>query len=425
MKSHSPKSEDGFPESVIHKSSRAMIYRFRNRGGYRYEVRHHDSEERLQRSTFKTYAAAKKHATNLVREMAGGGLDFLSLRGSERRAYERAMGLLHNTGIELDHAVAQFVQARAILKDAATLTEAAEYLVENRPSVTFSKTVRFVVDQLVKAKKADGVSQLYLRDLRTRLDRVASHFQCPIAAMRTPDIEAFLRGLKVGRRYRHNFLTTLGTLFNFAKAQGYLNDEHPGVSKVAKQRKDPTIIGILTPQEFAKVLGAANEELVPALVLGGFGGLRSAECQRMDWSLVKLQERHIEVPGTISKTRTRRIVPISDNMAVWLAVCQQTKGPMVPYQNLAQQFAKTAKRAGITWKRNGLRHSFISYRVALTKNVPQTSMEAGNSVSIIMQHYFRAVTKDQARAWFDILPDAPTNITEVPFQPVEQAQQVH
>jgi hypothetical protein len=161
MKNHSPNSEDGFPESVIHKSSRAMIYRFRNRGGYRYEVRYHDSEECLQRSTFKTYGAAKKQASNLVREMAGGGLDFLSLRGSERRVYERAVGLLHNSGIELDNAIAQFVQARAILKDTATLIEAAEYLVENRPSVASSKTVRFVVTELVKAKEADGMSQLY------------------------------------------------------------------------------------------------------------------------------------------------------------------------------------------------------------------------------------------------------------------------
>jgi hypothetical protein len=183
----------------------------------------------LQRTTYKTYAEAKKHASNLVREMAGGGLDFLTLRGADRRVYERAMVLLHNSGIELDDAVAQFVRVRTILKDSATLTEAAEYLVENRPAVAASKTVRFVVDALVKAKETDGMSKLHLRDLRTRLDRVASHFQCPIAAMRTPDIEAFLRVLKVGRRSRHNFLTTMGTLFNFAKAQGYLGDDHPGV----------------------------------------------------------------------------------------------------------------------------------------------------------------------------------------------------
>jgi hypothetical protein len=257
MNNHSPKPTDGFPEAVNHKSSRAMIYRFRNRGAYRYEVRHHDSEERLRRTTFKTYAEAKKHASNLVREMSGGGMDFLSLRGAERRTYERAMGLLNHSGIELDEAVTKYVEARSILKETATVSEAAEYLMANRPSLDSSKIVRFVVDELVKAKEADGMSKLYLRDLRTRLDRVASYFQCPIALVFTRDIEAFLRGLKVGKRSRRNYLTTMGTLFNFAKAQGHLNDDHPGITKVAKQRKDPAVIGILTPEEFEKALALA------------------------------------------------------------------------------------------------------------------------------------------------------------------------
>jgi integrase len=145
----------------------------------------------------------------------------------------------------------------------------------------------------------------------------------------------------------------------------------------------------------------------------------------MDWSLVNLKDRYIEVPGGISKTGVRRIVPISDNMAVWLTKYSQPKGPMVPFTNLGNQFLKVAKKAGVQWKRNCLRHSFISYRVALTKNVHQTSVEAGNSSSIIMQCYFRAVTDDQAQTWFSILPDAPTNITEVPFQSDEQAKQIN
>jgi hypothetical protein len=36
-----------------------------------------------------------------------------------------------------------------------------------------------------------------------------------------------------------------------------------------------------------------------------------------------------------------------------------------------------------SWKRNGLRHSFISYRIAPVKNENTVSLEAGNSPQMI------------------------------------------
>ena len=48
---------------------------------------------------------------------------------------------------------------------------------------------------------------------------------------------------------------------------------------------------------------------------------------------------------------------------------------------------EAAKEAGVEWKHNALRHSFISYRVADIKNVDEVALEAGNSPDIIFQHY--------------------------------------
>ena len=53
------------------------------------------------------------------------------------------------------------------------------------------------------------------------------------------------------------------------------------------------------------------------------------------------------------------------------------------------------------WKRNGLRHSFISYRLAGIKDVGQVSLEAGNSTQMVFKHYRQLVTEEQARAWWD------------------------
>jgi hypothetical protein len=53
--------------------------------------------------------------------------------------------------------------------------------------------------------------------------------------------------------------------------------------------------------------------------------------------------------------------------------------------------------------RNRLRHSFISYRLALVKNPAEVSLECGNSPAMIFQHYRERVTPGQAEQWFAIL----------------------
>ena len=49
------------------------------------------------------------------------------------------------------------------------------------------------------------------------------------------------------------------------------------------------------------------------------------------------------------------------------------------------------------WKQNALRHSFISYRMAMVRDVNQVALEAGNSPDIIFRNYLELVTQTQAR----------------------------
>jgi hypothetical protein len=55
-------------------------------------------------------------------------------------------------------------------------------------------------------------------------------------------------------------------------------------------------------------------------------------------------------------------------------------------------------------KRNGLRHSFCSYRLALTQNANQTALEAGHSADILFAHYRQLCTEAEAKRWFSIAP---------------------
>lgn len=405
---------DGFPELVQHKGGVAKIYRAKNRDRFRYEVRYHDPEGLLQRQTFDDYDESKKQATAIVKQLSNGGLAFLPLRGKERFAYERALDLLAPTGLTVDAVVTQFIEATTKLKGVTTLREAADFTRTHHPKMMSSATVQQVVDEFVQVKVKEGLSHLYLRDLRTRLARFADYFRCPVAAIATPDLVRFLNDVGGGRRNRRNHLTTIGTLFKHCKMMGHLPDGHAGISKIPKPRKDPREISIAPVEVMRTLLGTTNTDIMMAVALGGFSGLRSEEIKRLRWEQVRFDEGHIEVMAQHAKTGVRRLVPLTENLRAWLLPHRKREGKVIGYVNLSNQFEKVAKKLKVQWKRNFLRHSFISYRVAVIKNLPQVAIEAGNSVNVIQRDYLKVVTEQYGKEWFSIFPGAPENIVVMP-----------
>lgn len=269
------------------------------------------------------------------------------------------------------------------------------------------KSVREVVDELLDEKMKAGVSMFHWKDLRSRLTRFADAFHCPLASVTSVEIQQFLLSLGVGFRSRRNYRQSIGTFFNFAKAHRYLKLDHPGISDVPKVPKRGPKISVFSPEEMTKLLSGAKSELIPALALGAFAGIRTEEIKRLRWSHIKLARGLIDVPSEVTKTQSRRLAPISDSLRQWLLPFVRDDGPIVPYSNLSNQFLKTAKLLGVKWRRNVLRHSFISYRVAQTGDIARTSLEAGNSPKVVKQDYLEIVDEAAAKDWFSISP--PTN----------------
>ena len=178
-------------------------------------------------------------------------------------------------------------------------------------------------------------------------------------------------------------------------------------------------IEVFTPDELRKLFAACvtpvkergkwrtREDMIPYLSIAAFCGLRAAEIQRLDWSEVHLTgaERFVEVKASKAKTASRRTVPISDNCAAWLAPYAKASGSVAAFERSDKQlFIYLAGKAGVPWKHNGLRHSFISYRLAIIKNVHQVSLEAGNSPNMVFAHYRQLVRESEASEWFAIAP---------------------
>lgn len=237
-------------------------------------------------------------------------------------------------------------------------------------------------------------------------------------------------------------------LFRFAVKRGYL-DESPTkrATEIAKQIPDE--IAVLSPAEVQEVMRRVLQmepRLVPYLAIGIFAGLRPEnELGRLDWDKINLKSRTITVEGKNAKTRKRRSVPISDNLAAWLEAVPEAErtGKIYFYRRSLRRVlgqeqearakrraeieARAAKRKGrkyfgpmptakpkievLRWGQDIMRHSFCTYRQAVLKDIGRLCYEAGNTPEIAKNHYL-----DPSDEVIEAAPEfwaiTPTSVTE-------------
>lgn len=176
---------------------------------------------------------------------------------------------------------------------------------------------------------------------------------------------------------------------------------------VANARRPTAATEIFTPEEAERWLRAV-EEHAPSLLAGWaiamFAGLRWAEVSRLDWSEVKLDRGHIEVTAGKSKTRTRRLVDIMPNLRAILEPLANASGRVWPTSPRRAE-SKAREAYGKPLPKNGARHSFVSYHLALFGDVAKTELQAGHDREVLFQHYRELVTKEDAERYFAITLD--------------------
>src|SRR5205823_787332 len=144
-----------------------------------------------------------------------------------------------------------------------------------------------------------------------------------------------------------------------------------------------------------------------------FAGVRAAEMEKLDWSEIDFESGHIEIRAAKSKTRKRRLIPISDNLAAWIRPVAKLRGPVVPTQ-LRKQFDAVKARAKLQdWPQNAMRHSYGSYRLAQCQDAARVSLEMGNSPQMIFDHYRELVKPKQSERFWNIRPATVQNVVAI------------
>ena len=307
---------------------------------------------------------------------------------------------------------AEFLECSAQLQPfGKTLRDAIAFYLPHLKATNRTCNAAELVAELTQAKKADGSSQRYLQDLRSRLGQFAAHFNGkPVSEITTTDVDEWLRGLnnsKTGDRLapttRNNFRRVISTAFEFALGRGYCSSNQ--AEKAAKAKRVERPPGILTVKQTADLLENAATDLLPYVAMGAFAGLRRAELERLDWKEVDLREGLIEVTAAKSKSARRRFVKIRPNLKEWLKPYAKFHGGVTPsgYRDLLD----TAREAaGIkAWPHNALRHGFASYHLAKFKNSAELALDMGHTNSnLVFQHYRELVKPKEAQRYWKLAP---------------------
>ena len=348
----------------------------------RFTLIYSEGNERIRRR-FSDLDAAKAEANLIVTKLTNRESEVLKLSPADRAIYTQSLDLLRDLqaklcapdAIPLNFAVKEYAEARRQLPACVSLRQVVDHYLVRHNQVREEKLVPAAVTEFIAAKEQAGRGDRHLRDLRHRLNRFANSFSLPVAQLTGPMLQAYLDGLDMAARSKLNTFKHIRTLLRWCVRRKYaprdLLDELDGIEK-PEAKPSPTLV--FTPAELREILDATltvRPDLVPAIVICAFCGLRTAEVLRLDWREVRFEQGLVEVTAAKAKTATRRVVSLCDAARAWLAPYVRNEGPVSPVSGenrlhdavvAALRHCRAARKAKtpFRWKRNGLRHAFCS-----------------------------------------------------------------
>ncbi len=373
---------------------------------------------------FTKLETAKAEANRVLVMLVNGETKAIKLNGRDRDIFVMANERLcaWNPQVTLDEAITEYVKGcEELAPFGITVGDAVREFVIRHKSIREPRMVPNLVEEFIEAKQKAGKSEEYMNSLR-RLRRFAAVFQVPVQQITLDSLQEYFDKM-VGRdgqaaspRTKTNYWRLVRSMLRYAIRRKYVpRDFLEEMEGVELPDLPPSKTEIWHPDELREMLGACRSELIPWLAIAAFTGLRTAEIRRLDWCDVNPGRRLVTVQAEGAKTRSRRVVTLCHAAIAWLKPHAKSSGKLAFYAEenkfcsaLKEDVVAARKRAGnpapFEWRRNALRHSFCSYRLALEESVDRVAMEAGNSPQMIFKHYRELVSREDAESWFNVFP---------------------
>ena len=347
---------------------------------------------RRERYYYKTESEAKKAAADRNAEILAHGAQ-LALPPEIRREASICLSRLQPFG--------------------KTLTDAVDFFLGHEAQVVASVSVkeftREIIAEFERRSAKREVTAAHAARMKQTATKLAQAFgdDTPIKSITGLQIKDWITGLPTSPTTRNNHLVYTRLAFSVGKEKK-LVDTNPleGIKLFKSSKMNIKAPSPLSPAQMVDLINACTPEILPFVVIGGFGGLRAEERHQLLWEQVK--EAHIDLPAAISKTGRRRLIPIEPNLAEWLKLCRKPAGPVVELSRNQNdyQFEKVTKAAGFAkWPNNALRDSFCSYFYEKTGSAERTADAAGHSIEILKKHYRQLVSSKATAKFWAIYPN--------------------
>lgn len=322
-------------------------------------------------------------------------------------------------GVATPHAekeLAYFAQLQAEM-EGVPLHQAVEFWRQNQ---------RFrVKDARLDALFAEWRASLDERQLSPSYCTAANFYCGPLAkafpgfirGVSAAEIEAWVNLRTKSLSSRRHYLRYAITLFRWARdARKALPKGDTEPELVPMPRPKAAAIQIYTPEEMKLFLRhAQGTEELALVVLGGFCGLRSSEITGdrtahgpLQCEEILFDERSVRVTQKVQEESVVRYAPLLPNAARHLKRLRGKIGPVwdtttTPFHVFGRLLARI-RAAGHTVRRlrNGFRRSFISYRTAVTRDVPRVADECNTSPEKIRNNYRRPGLESVGHTWFKL-----------------------
>lgn len=276
------------------------------------------------------------------------------------------------------------------------------------------------------AKEQLNLDERHLRKRGHKERRFSKYFAGVRIGDITPDkIQVFLDTVR-GRNDNppapgtiRDYMVCLGDIFNFAVKRGIVtkNPIEAMDKPRVKHDKDPET---LSPDEVRRVMEYAAKEnsckpFLPGLVMAIFCGVRPAELARMRHvDLFPAGRNEAYLSRSITKTAIDRRAKLRENVIAWLHYAGLPSGEPSEYilpgddeerrrDRYTRLLKRLAKGAGVTIPRDSLRHTAATMIAAL-EGMGEAAEELGNDVRTLGNHYRHSVPREEAEAFFSILP---------------------
>jgi hypothetical protein len=301
------------------------LYHSVNRGKAMYQLAYYAAGRRVQKN-FRDKSEAKRIANQILGGLTNDAQAVEAMATPELESLVAARRVLAPS-YALHVAVEEHAQA-VVKLGKTSLREAVEFFLRHNRADVPRLTLGEIAELFAHSRQQAGLSAHYVSQCRKTIRDLAEIFPGrALPDLKTSELDAWLGALPFGAKTKNGMRIILVACGNWAEGRGYLVKGGSPFPAMMRYKETKVSVSIFTPESIASLLAKADKTLRPFLALGAFAGLRTTELQRLDWKEIDLERGFITVDANKAKTRQRRLVPISDNLKLWLTPCKQTSGP--------------------------------------------------------------------------------------------------